>query len=54
MTESTFSQLIEENSDKLQIKYGSIVSAMIEEINNKFVIVNAGLKSDSFIDINEF
>lgn len=49
-----FAQLLEEYSATQEMNPGEVITAEVVEITDKFVIVNAGLKSESLIDINEF
>ena len=49
-----FAQLLEEFSATQEMTYGEVITAEVVDITDKFVIVNAGLKSESLIDINEF
>ena len=49
-----FAQLLEEYSNTQEMNYGEVITAEVVDITDKFVIVNAGLKSESLIDIAEF
>ena len=49
-----FAQLLEEYSASQEMKHGEVITAEVVDITDKFVIVNAGLKSESLIDIAEF
>ena len=49
-----FAQLLEEYSAVQEMNAGEVITAEVVAIEDKFVIVNAGLKSESLIDINEF
>ena len=49
-----FAQLLEEYSNTQEMNYGDVITAEVVDITDKFVIVNAGLKSESLIDIAEF
>tara|TARA_R110000868_G_scaffold84822_5_gene238918 strand:- start:2602 stop:4263 length:1662 start_codon:yes stop_codon:yes gene_type:complete len=49
-----FSQLFEESIKQQQFKTGAVVTATIIEIANDHVIVNAGLKSEGVIAIDQF
>lgn len=55
-TESTisFAQLFEESIAKKQIRPGVIMSGTVVEIRSDTVVVNAGLKSEGVIPIEEF
>ena len=49
-----FAQVLEEYSNTQEMNYGEVITAEVVDITDKFVIVNAGLKSESLIDIAEF
>ena len=49
-----FAQLLEEYSATQEMNHGEVITAEVVGITDKFVIVNAGLKSESLIDIAEF
>ena len=53
MSES-FEQLFEESLLKTQMQPGAIIAGTIVQINNDFVVVNAGLKSEGIIPIEQF
>lgn len=53
MTES-FAELFEESLDALEMTTGAIVSAEVISIDNDFIIVNAGLKSEGSIPREQF
>lgn len=53
MTES-FAQLFEESLKELETRQGSIVSGTVVAIQKGFVLVDAGLKSESAIPVEEF
>ncbi len=50
----SFAQLFEESLSKKQLRPGSIVSGKVIHINTDFVVVNAGLKSEGVIPIEQF
>ena len=50
----TFADLFEESIKHTEMKPGAIVKGVIESIDDAFVVVNAGLKSEAVIPINEF
>ncbi|MCC7269957.1 MAG: 30S ribosomal protein S1, partial [Rhodocyclaceae bacterium] len=52
-TES-FASLFEESLSRQEMRAGEVITAEVVRIDQNFVVVNAGLKSESFIDINEF
>jgi small subunit ribosomal protein S1 len=53
MSES-FAELFEQSQIELKMRPGTIISAMVVEIDAESVIVNAGLKSEGIIPIEEF
>ena len=53
MSES-FAELLEESFSNLNMKPGSIVDGTVIEIRNDVVVVNAGLKSEGVIPIDQF
>ena len=53
MSES-FAELFEQSYVEQNMKPGSIVSATVVDVNNDTVIVNAGLKSEGLIPIEQF
>ena len=53
MSES-FAELFEESLTRSNMKTGQVISAEVLRIDHNFVVVNAGLKSEAFIPIEEF
>ncbi len=53
MTES-FAQMFEESLVRTQMRPGTIVTATVMAVRNDVVVVNAGLKSESVIPIDQF
>ncbi|MCP4594957.1 30S ribosomal protein S1 [Neptuniibacter sp.] len=53
MSES-FSELFEESLQELEMAPGAIVTGTVIAIDNDFVIVNAGLKSEGVIPVSQF
>ena len=49
-----FSILLEESISKLQVKSGSIITGTVIDVKKDLVIVNAGLKSEGMIPIDQF
>ena len=49
-----FAQLLEEYSNTQEMNYGEVITAEVVGIDQNFVTVNAGLKSESLIDVAEF
>lgn len=50
----TFAQLFEKSLTDTPMLPGAIISASVERIEDKYVVVDAGLKSESYISIGEF
>jgi small subunit ribosomal protein S1 len=53
MSES-FAELFEESLNKTQFQPGSIVTGTVVQVNDDFVVVNAGLKSEGVIPASQF
>ena len=53
MTES-FAELFEQSLLEKSLKPGTIVSGTVLEIRDEFVVINAGLKSEGIVPINQF
>ena len=51
--QESFANLIEDSLGSLQQK-GSVVNAQVVAVNPKYIIVNAGLKSDAVVPVEEF
>ncbi|HFC8542889.1 30S ribosomal protein S1 [Neisseria weaveri] len=54
MTMENFAQLLEESFTLQEMNPGEVITAEVVAIDNNFVTVNAGLKSESLIDVAEF
>ncbi len=52
-TES-FAQLFEESLARQEMRQGEVITAEVVRVDQNFVVVNAGLKSESYIDVEEF
>ncbi|MFA7666134.1 MAG: 30S ribosomal protein S1 [Burkholderiaceae bacterium] len=50
----SFAQLFEESLSKQEMRQGEVITAEVVRIDHNFVVVNAGLKSESFVPIEEF
>ena len=50
----SFAALFEESLARHDMRSGEVISAEVVRIDHNFVVVNAGLKSESFIPIDEF
>ncbi|VFP84960.1 30S ribosomal protein S1 [Buchnera aphidicola (Cinara splendens)] len=51
---TSFAELFEESLKKVETRPGSIIKGSVISIDNDMVIVDAGLKSESFIPIEQF
>jgi small subunit ribosomal protein S1 len=50
----TFEQLFEKSLTENSLLPGAIITATVERIDDKYVVVDAGLKSESYIPIEQF
>src|ERR1700710_2473079 len=50
----SFAALFEESLSRQDMRSGEVISAEVVRLDHNFVIVNAGLKSEAFIRIEEF
>ena len=50
----SFAQLFEESLSLKEMRAGEVIMAEVVRIDHNFVVVNAGLNSESYIDITEF
>jgi small subunit ribosomal protein S1 len=53
MSES-FAELLDESLDTLDMKPGSIVSGVVLDLDNDWVTIHVGLKSEGIISLDEF
>lgn len=54
MTMENFAQLLEESFTLQEMNPGEVITAEVVAIDSNFVTVNAGLKSESLIEVSEF
>jgi small subunit ribosomal protein S1 len=52
--EESFAALFEESLARQEMKQGEVITAEVVRVDGNFVIVNAGLKSEAYIPIEEF
>ncbi len=52
--EDSFAALFEESLTRQEMRAGEVITAEVVRIDNNFVVVNAGLKSESYIPLEEF
>ncbi len=54
VVQESFAALFEESLQRQEMRTGEVITAEVVRIDHNFVVVNAGLKSESFIPIEEF
>jgi small subunit ribosomal protein S1 len=52
--QESFAALFEESLTRKEMRVGEVITAEVVRVDQNFVVVNAGLKSESFISIDEF
>ena len=52
--EDSFAALFEESLNRQEMRAGEVITAEVVRIDQNFVVVNAGLKSESYIPLDEF
>jgi small subunit ribosomal protein S1 len=52
--QESFADLFEESLARQEMRQGEVITAEVVRIDQNFVVVNAGLKSESYIDREEF
>jgi small subunit ribosomal protein S1 len=50
----SFAALFEESLSRQEMRAGEVITAEVVRLDQNFVVVNAGLKSESFISLDEF
>lgn len=50
----SFAQLFEESLKKSEMRQGEVITAEVVRVDYNFVVVNAGLKSEAYVPIEEF
>src|ERR1700740_1057199 len=50
----SFAALFEESLSRQDMRSGEVISAEVVRLDHNFVVVNAGLKSEAYIPIEEF
>ena len=50
----SFAALFEESLNRQEMRAGEVITAEVVRIDQNFVVVNAGLKSESYIPLDEF
>ncbi|MFL2755392.1 MAG: 30S ribosomal protein S1 [Gammaproteobacteria bacterium] len=54
MEQTTFSKMLDENLETLNFKIGSLISGVIVDLTDDWVVIHVGLKSEPIIARNEF
>jgi len=54
ITQESFADLFEASLSRQEMRQGEVITAEVVRIDQNFVVVNAGLKSESYIDREEF
>src|SRR3970282_862487 len=49
-----FAALFEESLSRKEMRVGEVITAEVIRVDDNFVVVNAGLKSESYIPVDEF
>src|SRR3989304_8656091 len=52
--QESFAALFEESLQRKEMRVGEVITAEVVRVDQNFAVVNAGLKSESFIPIGEF
>ncbi|MBT9493492.1 MAG: S1 RNA-binding domain-containing protein, partial [Paucibacter sp.] len=50
----SFGAMFEESLQRSDLRAGEVISAEVVRIEHSFVVVNAGLKSEAYVPIEEF
>ena len=53
-TSESFAALFEESLARQEMRQGEVITAEVVLIDHNFVVVNAGLKSESYVPLEEF
>jgi len=54
MSMESFAELFEESLAQQEMRTGEVITAEVVRVDQNFVVVNAGLKSESYVPIEEF
>ena len=52
--DESFAALFEESLSRQEMRQGEVITAEVMRVDHNYVVVNAGLKSESYIPIEEF
>src|SRR6195256_5651187 len=53
-SQESFAALFEESLSRQEMRIGEVITAEVVRVDYNIVVVNAGLKSESFIPVEEF
>ncbi len=53
-TLENFAAMFEESLSRKEMRAGEVITAEVVRVDNNFAVVNAGLKSESYVPIEEF
>lgn len=53
-TNESFAQLFEESLSKQEMRQGEVITAEVVRVDYNYVVVNAGLKSEAYVPVEEF
>ena len=53
-TEESFAALFEESLARQEMRQGEVITAEVIRVDHNYVVVNAGLKSESYVPVEEF
>jgi small subunit ribosomal protein S1 len=54
MEQTAFSKMLDESLETLNFKVGSLISGVIVDLTDDWVVVHVGLKSEPIVARNEF
>jgi small subunit ribosomal protein S1 len=54
MHEESFAALFEESLTRQEMRQGEVITAEVVRVDHNYVVVNAGLKSESYVPVEEF
>src|ERR1700745_3322404 len=50
----SFASMFEESLKRAEMRSGEVITAEVVRVEHSFVVVNAGLKSEAYVPIDEF
>ena len=53
-SEDSFAALFEESLKRQEMRQGEVITAEVIRVDHNYVVVNAGLKSESYVPVEEF